>query len=801
MANIELSECAKEVKKAFSELSDNELLEIEKDLDLIDEVYGSDKAQRNKIVRDYVEQHAADLKYRNATIIRDKIKQIRNVKKIVEEAATPKEAGDNLLNFFEGDGGVESLYQVNSAKYDGQFRTGLKRSGVDREFASGEYDELIRIHNHKLSKGEAGLDDPVVKAIYENIKKVNDSMWEDMNLAGLDVRYRKDFLVSRNVDVNALISAGDKQYIDDLYNNLLDINEFFTPVTIAKGEAEMKRVLKNMYDDMVESRSTINLGEMDGSLGKKNYRKSLKSRKLVFKDGSAEHQYSQKYGSGKSLMEQIQLGMDRSAKTVANVTMLGTDPEMSFKKLATALDSKFKQGATKQEVKEVSNDIGRAVSKAKSAYTEIVAPPHQPTTKLDNAINFIRGLQAFSKLGSSLLTAMYDINSTTLQYAARTAESQAKAYMESFKEFVNIAKMSNLERKELGEMLNTQVWFNDIAVVLGGHKGDYDTKFDAINNFFTKTYNFTGVPFQTELSRLTNAVLQAKAFTKMLKKGYDNLNPLQKLAADEYGMTAQHFDFINKLGATDPQLGMVTPKNIREIDIVKVKDFLGTDSNNQAMKFVKEVHDSYSMYINDAVQKGTPTPTAKTKRQMFKSRDHNELVRSVANLTMQFKETAWKIAISNYDAFSKYNKAFGGVRAGKEVGMYMTMGFTSYIMFENARRMLFNQPSVFEEFEKGDQKTMRNLFFDYVNKSSIAPVISDTIEAGTSPYMGRNIQQTLLGPTFSMAQDAFNIIKDPSRKNIGKGLRHITPANYLPLKSALRHSLEYDLWTGQKIRK
>ena len=797
---VEAESCSVQIKKAFSDLSDDDLAEIEQDLDVLDEVFKDDPKAKRKALGEYVKDHSADLKYKNAAIIRNKVKQTRLVRSIVEGTEDLATAEKMFLNLLEGNNSVETAYRVYHTKYTSQFHTALLESGLDREFASGEYDKLVYQQAYNKANGLADVDDPTAVQIYNVIKAVNNSMWEDMNMAGLDVRYRKDFLVGRHVDVNALILAKEQPFVDDLYHNMLNLEKTFSPATLAKGEAEMKKILSEMYKDMIESRRAVqtNLKDMGP---KKSYTKHLKSRKLEFRDGGIEFEYSQKYGAGKSLKEQIVLNLDRSAKTVANVEMLGTDAGVTFSKIADALDKKFTRGATKAELADAKNKIARAVSKADAAFKEVVAPPHAPTTKLDNAINFVRGLQAFTKLGSSVITAAYDINTTALQYAVRTGESQFKAYFKAFAEFTKIATMSNAEKKRLAEMLNTQVWFNDPAVALGGHKGDYTTKFDVINDFFTKAYTLTGVPFQTESSRLVNASLQSHAFTKMIKKGFDKLDNLEALAVKEYGMTPEQFDFIKALAKEDKDMGYLTPKNIMEIELTDVMEYAGIDSIKKARRLRNDAYNAMAKYIDDAVHKGTPTPTAKTKRQMLKSRNHNELVRSVANLTMQFKETAWKIAVSNFEAFSKFNQAHGGVRAGKEVAMYMTMGFVSYTMIESAKRALFNEQSLFEEFENGDQNTMRNMAFDFLNKSSLAPVVSDFAEAATSPYRGRDLQHYALGPTAGMIQDAVDAATNPTRKNVGRAAKHVLPMNYWLSKAWLRHNFEEDILSGRKIRK
>lgn len=93
---------------------------------------------------------------------------------------------------------------------------------------------------------------------------------------------------------------------------------------------------------------------------------------------------------------------------------------------------------------------------------------------------------------------------------------------------------------------------------------------------------------------------------------------------------------------------------------------------------------------------------------------------------------------------------------------------------------------------------------DYINKSSVAPVLSDAVDQGTSPYFGNNITSFIAGPTLGgMLPDAFGVIKSNNKTKAAKRFtkRNILPSNHIGIKAINRQLFEYDFITGEKIRK
>jgi hypothetical protein len=227
-------------------------------------------------------------------------------------------------------------------------------------------------------------------------------------------------------------------------------------------------------------------------------------------------------------------------------------------------------------------------------------------------------------------------------------------------------------------------------------------------------------------------------------------------------------------------------------------------NDTQARRMKQELFRKFSNYIDQSVQAGTPTPTARVKRHLLKDRSRDEVTRGVANLVMQFKETAYQILLSNKEALNDYYRAKGVTGAGMAMSEYMVLGMISYVAFETAKAAIFDQESPYERLMKGDKDSLRKLAFDYLNKSAVVPLISDAVDQGTSPYFGNNITSYIAGPTLGgTLPDAFNIVKSSNKeKSVRRFVKsNILPSNWIPLKAAQRNLLQYDLIMNEKIRK
>ena len=721
--------CKLETIQKFSSMTQESIDALEQEIARLQDAYKGDLKKASPEMKEIISNYVADEKYTSVRVIADKIKNEQAKRNIIVKGDVKKTI-NNFLNFFEANDGIENTYRTFANSYGNMIKTAMMDSNLQKEFYSGDFDELIFKQAYNKANNLPDVDDAKAVKMYEIIKKTNDEIHKDMVAAGLNVRYRRDFLISRNYKAEAMVDYGKPAWIADMKEKYLNLEETFSKSVLDNPE-QIDRILDDIYEEIVKVQTTWRPKEL---VGVSNSFNKLKGRKFQFKDGSAEYNFHQQFGNGKRLGEAMEYQIDRNAKTIANNTFLGTNAQKSYLDIVETIENEFRG-------KVPDNELKSALTKVNRAYQEVVAPAHAPSTTFNKAINMIRGLQAFTKLGSSIFAAAYDANSAALQYAVKTGETQFTGYAKAFKKFAEVS-MTPSQRKELGRLLNVNTWFNDAAVVLGGHRGDYDTGFDKINRFFTSAQKFTGVPYQTEISRVTNALLQADAFTKMVDGGGAALNSFQKQAMEKFKLSTDDFALMKKYMKKNKQTETYVP-----MDVLDIPDEAFGGNAIFARKKRNELFRKFSNYIDESVQAGTPTPTARVKRHLLKDRSRDETTRAVASLVMQFKETTWKIALSNKEALDTYYRANGVVGAGMGVAQYMTLGMVSYMGFETLKAAVFDKESPYDKLKRGDDRAMRDFFFDYLNKSSVAPLLTDAVDQGTSPYFGNNITSFIAGPT------------------------------------------------------
>jgi len=784
--------CVLEVQKTLNldELEVTQLKELEADIHELKTRHGTDRKAINEEFKDILKKYAEDSQYNSVRIIQDKIK-LSETKKSLFVKGELKKTAKNLRNFYTGNNGIETHIRTMSTKLENMWHGGLKKLELEDEMISGDFDKAIYQVADDISKGKAPTGDATSVALHTHLKRLNDVIWGKMKESGLDVRYRRDFLTKRTYDVEKMMNFGEtlaeskSMWVKDMQDNFLDMKETFSEASLG-SDGRTDDVLGQIFDDIVDNRTSFTTLGIDGqksSLG------LLKGRKLVFKDGNAEFDFNAKFGEGKSLYENSVINMRRAAKTIGQTERLGTRPDKGH---ADIMKSFGEMAKTSKDFN--LKEFDGLVTKIDERYKAVVAPEHLPSSALEKGINLARGLQAFTKLGSSIFAAAYDINSTAVQYALKSGESQTSGYIKGFVEFAK-RTYNPAEQRELAELLNVNILFNDAAISMGGHKGDYDTGVNMINRMFAKGATLTGVPFQTKISRLTNASLMAKTFNMMLTKPFESLNKLQLKSLADYNLSKADLGFINTHSKKSFD-GMVTPHDINKIP-------LEAFDTNPSLAYKKrgELFQKYASYIDDSVQKGTPTPTMETKMNLFKGAQEKPMTRHVANLAMQFKETAWHILRANKDAFETVLEEQGAAYAARGVAEYMMLGMISFMAIEQTKAALFGRKGPYEKFNEGGD--MRDLFFDYINKSSVLPVLSDAVDQGTDDYFGNNLRNYVAGPTFAMADEALKIFgsnnKGKSAKRFAR--KHLLPSNWIPYKAANRQLSTYDWITGDRIRK
>lgn len=695
-----------------------------------------------------------------------------------------KDAMNFVKDLIDGDNSVDTIQRSLNKKASNKLNNELSRRGVKDAALTGEYDVDVYKAMHMIERGETPVyKNKQVREIVESIRVVNDYVHGLTVNAGVKIGYRNGYIIKQGSYDPAKIAGNKPQLVEDLFQSL-DIDESFSAAKAAKFKTD-EAAYRKYLTDMVEEMTSTGDFTVTGRTVTKNYKNRLKSRKLMFKDGEASWNIENKYGYDGNLMQKLETNLQSTSTFIGNAQVLGVNPAKNFDDIVEYAANGLENPQERDQL----------ISAARSAFLNVVAPPHTPVGMLTKTVNTLRAANVFTKLGSSAFTAGYDVVSASLQYSAKSGKPIIQSFVEAFsvftKNFVGDVLTSPLAKERLKAIDDVlELGLNvDPLINMGLSSSSKNYLGEAGNRALNVFSSLTGTPRQTMYSKATNAMLHASNFEKMINgkiNEYQMENVIKK-----YGFTPEDMAILktvkrDSLGSSK----VISPASILELKINP------EDAQSLMMK--------YSSYLDDMINKGTPTPTARTRRQTKTGYDQEVGTRELIRAVMQFKETAWKLANSNAEAIGEIHAVGGKGKVAVTSVELAVVGAITYMGIESARSALYGRPSPYERLQDEDY---RRVTMDYLNKVAFAPMLSDLIESGYSGRPGATAE-FILGPNFAVAKDAGNIAKsaldgDPEKfqENLAKFIkRNMLPSNWIPLKAVEGLAIGHDVVTGRKFR-
>jgi hypothetical protein len=779
-----------EESRALSKAERERIAQIHDDLNAqVDKVRSSSMTDRKASIdalKEMIVENATNLKNYRITHLNN-VTKIETIKLKLETLGweNPDKIEKAMVDFIDGDNSIDTAQRVLGNQTTALLQNELIKSGVLEDIKTGQFDDAIMIASYDKARGKiTTIDDHTVSSAVDAIQLSNDFLWHRTVDAGVSIGYVDGYVLKQgNYDLAKL--NGNKELFVDEMSKAIDLSETFSKTQaekLAQDPTALHEILGTIFDEMI----TPNIKGFGEDADVKSYKNRLKSRVFVFKDGESNLKIDKLFGKDGSLLERLEMQNESTSTFVANAQYLGTEPALTMTRVMEHVANNIKD-------KEAFNRIDASVRKA---YVNTVAPPHSPTTLLNKTVNTMRAMSSFTKLGSAAITAAYDVIPASLQYAVHSGEGIIKSFGVAVKTFAELVGTQGAD--DVSEKLGI-VMHLDPLVSMGLSSAKSKNFFNQKTNKFLSGFSkFTGVPLQTKYSRATSALMHARNFTSSLDNGVSDYT--LKHVYERYGMTPQDIAILRSL----PREKVAGTEIVTPDSIMAHADMRPADR--------QELFFKYANYLDDIVHKGTPTPTARTKRQMLRGYDQSSTVRDIMGLVMQFKETAWKLAYENGRALQDIHAVGGkGAVAMSSVELAVVSAIT-YMGIEEARALLFNKPSPFERLK---DKQYADTAFDFINKAAFAPIMGDIIESGVMGKPGA-VADYILGPNYSVAKDAGNLLlktgkaitsDDPDKKSkaikeAGKFIkRNMLPSNWIPVKAADGWTTHSDFVTGRRYNK
>lgn len=782
-------ECFINVKDVFGFLDDATIKDVESNLEQIIIDNGGDNSATNIAITRYLEEVEKTLKHASTAKIRNALKTNALTNHILMKGETfnEAEAFKRFRDIYTGPNSVESNTINFRSLYESILANGLKSEGAEKAMLAGTFDKELRIAafhlNKKGGKIPANTSPEIVKALGV-LEKVQNRLLSDAKALGLNIRKLGGRLGRRRYSGEKMWGKED-EVITDLFKDV-NIRETFGKDI---SPDEVRAIFKEMYEHMTDKDIASGI---DDSIKPPNYSKLMKSREIVFRSGEHEHNFMSKWGHGETIYEGIVQELSSVSKAYANMKILGDSPNVTTAQMMKSYEKHLKETGM------ASNKVEKSLAAIRRRYENTSGnKDHTPEGILVDIANAIKATQTF-KLGASMFTSMYDLNSTAFHFHVNSSMGILQSYAHSVKSFVEAAKLSDADKFRLAEQAALQLEFIDPTIVMGMHAKDFSGRFSRYNKFVGGLYKFSGVPFQVKLARMQNAAMYSRHMADMADIGWDKLHARELHSLQKFGFTEKDMSTLARVKKND--MGMLTQQQVTDLP----RGFFDPRTKVDA-RMKAELAQKISNYVNHMTIKGTPTPGVEAKIALGKDASRDEFTRAMMGVVMQFKETPLKILHDMKGGFEDLHATGGAKGVGAAVGGYLATGFASYVAIESMRRLILNQESLFDQVDDLDPKVLRSMFFDYVNKISIAPILSDGVEALASPYENATMRWAL-GPSFSTLTDLGkaarpNLSSRARRKRVGNALGNILPTSWFLGKGAWRHSMKYNWLSGQHLKK
>ena len=791
-----ISKCFKEVKRLTGDLlSDSQVNQIldEAKIKLNENAYQQQQGKTDEILAQEIInnfEYEQALKKRN--LAENNIKALDTYQKIVDAVDT----SEGRMNAVEGVSailvGVQKFSKITrdsiGAKQDTIEVVEVKRliSEIDklgdnafRDFSEGQMDIEIMQEMVGITTGVKQAKD-----IAMILKKYQNSWRNRLNDLGANIGLLDDWITrtTHNTEKMANASKISKLVGDnrtawvEFTKGRLDIPRTFSNVS---DPAKIDNILGDIYDSLMTG-DHLKHGGTNSIYGTRNITNRLNSsRVLHFKDVQARQEYNVAFGEP-SLKESVMGVLSNSARNIAIMQELGTNPRDTFDKILALLRKKYKKEdskITKQlNFKNFENQF-------KEIDGSINAIGYQP---LANIAMGVRTLQNTGKLGLATITSFGDL----AQYMG-TTNFQGRGLLTGLFEAMN-GLFQNNDRAAM-EVLETTS--NSIHSFMGNKYGaanDTWGKMGKLQNTFFKWNSLNGWIASLKSSM---AVGLSRHYGMLNELKFSDLSIRERNFLTLYGIDDGKWNMLRSIKTLDSQgKKYMTAEGVDELSDNVITAYVGKKlSQREIRNFKQDLQITWRNVLVDQTMHGTPEPDAAiraiTNQGLEKGTPMGETIRFV----MQFKSfpiSIWKKIIGR-ELYSYGPDDSKLARVSGLASLLMLSTFWGYIAM-SAKDMLKGR-------SPRDPNKLSTLGQAFAQGGG-AGIYGDFLINELQNEYGNGIFETALGPTASDIDKIINIgqsLNDP--KKAGKKFLQLAEGN-VPFLNLYYTKTAYDYLIGYQVK-
>lgn len=711
---------------------------------------------------------------------------------------------------------IESQWKGLAAGWQALLSAKLRKAGVEDAAVSGQLDrEVARAlwakNSGVLAEGVSGP----AKAIADAIHPLLDQARDRLNGAGAQIGDAADYVAHTTHDPAKLrAAAGPGMTPDQAFAAWWRATEpklaekTFADLRPKEGETAAQardRFGRSVFDALV---SGIHMTP-DGALGLKadadgyvppafegsrNLAKQLSQERVLFwKDGDAWHDYMRSYGTSRSLTEGVMQTLDRSARSLALMEKLGTNPTGNFNLLLRRIQETYRDdldGVARFQTK--TNGLENVMAHLDGSAN---IPANQMWARLAGAV---RTWESMSSLGGVGITHFASIWPTVTSELVHHGVSR----------WETLGNMVTALLQGRGSA-ERQTLLSDLGAYAHGLTGDMRARWQAedtipgrVSTLASIFMKHTGIHYVFDNIQAGVRELLAHNLGRSTGQGFDALDGHLQQILGKYGIGSEDWDLLRGVGGLPVVDGRayLTPKDALRVDpaaaeaLLRGRGAIAEDAGDQvaaaaSQRYIQGLSDKLYAYYNDAAAHAVVTPGVRERALILGAEQPGTFGGELRRFVAQFK--MWPLAATSQII-------------GREIHLSLTRGETVWNLGVLAGlsalggylRMSVNDAALGHPLRSPlDPRTLAAA----LAQGGGVGILGDFLFGETNRF-GGGLVGTVAGPVIGDADQLVNIFNSWKRGDAAwpdlahLAVRHVPFANLVYLKGALDYLVWYHLY-------
>jgi hypothetical protein len=791
-----ISKCFKEIKRLTGDLlSDDQINQIldEAKIKLNENAFQQQQGKTDSILAQEIInnfEYEQALKKRN--LAENDIKALDTYQKIVDAV----DMSEGRMNAVEGVEailvGIQKFSKITrdsiGAKQDtievvevNRLITEINNLGDNawKDFSEGKMDIEIMQEMVGITTGVKQAKDIAVI-----LKKYQNSWRNRLNDLGANIGLLDDWITRTTHNTEKMANAskiskivGDNRAAwVEFIKGRLDIPRTFANVS---DPAKIDDILGSIYDSLMTG-DHLKHGGTNSIYGTRNITNRLNSsRVLHFKDVQARQEYNVAFGEP-SLKESVMGVLSNSARNIAIMQELGTNPRNTLDKVLALLRKKYKDkdsNITKRlNFKTFENQF-------KEIDGSINAIGYQT---LANIAMGIRTIQNTSKLGLATITSFGDL----AQYMGTTS-FQGRGLLTGL--FEALSGLFAVNDRAAMEVLQTTS--NSIHSFMGNKYGAANDTWGRMGKLQNTFFMWNSLNGWIASLKGSMAVGLSRHYGMQTELKFSDLSIRERNFLTLYGIDDGKWNMLRSIKTLDSQgKRYMTAEGVNELTDDVINAYVGKKlSQREIRNFKQDLQITWRNVLVDQTMHGTPEPDAAiraiTNQGLEKGTPMGETIRFV----MQFKSfpiSIWKKIIGR----ELYSYGPDDSKLAKVSGLasiLMLSTFWGYIAMSTKDMLKGRSPR-----DPSKKSTLVQAFA----QGGGAGIYGDFIVNELQNEYGNGIFETALGPTASDIKKIFDITQSMNEpKKAGKKFLQLAEGN-VPFLNLYYTKTAYDYLIGYQIK-